>query len=99
MKAWPYISAFLAGAAVVAIGIALYAIKQAKPLVNADNYIGTLEQAINKLKQKGEGNVQEYTYRFHQAGETCSETCESEKKERKPFLGIRLGKKKKNVEP
>jgi len=48
-----YLSAFLSGVAIAAIGLALYAVKHGKPVINAENYIQTLEQAIKKLKQSG----------------------------------------------
>jgi len=83
-----YISAFLVGVAITALGLALYAIKQAKPIINAENYIQSLEQAIKKLKQSGEGNTQDVVLDVKQ-----SETVE--KKKKKPFLGIRLKKKNK----
>jgi len=83
-----YISTFLAGVAIVALGLALYAIKQAKPIINAENYIQSLEQAIKKLKQSGKGNTQDVVFDVKQAEEV-------DKKEKKPFLGIRLKKKNK----
>ena len=83
-----YIGAFLLGTAITALGLALYAIKQAKPIINAENYIQSLEQAIKKLKQSGEGNTQDVILDVKQ-----SETVE--KKKKKPFLPKLTVKEKK----
>jgi cell division protein FtsL len=85
MNIWKYITAFLSGALVLAI----YALKIAKPVINTDNYIESLDQNIKKLKQSGENNTQDVILDALQAEKT-----EQKKKERKPFLGIRLRKKK-----
>lgn len=85
-KIWGYLSAFLAGVAIAALWLALYAIKHGKPIINADNYIESLEQAIKKLKQSGEGNTQDIIFDVKQTDE--------KKKNKKPFLGIRLKKNK-----
>ena len=83
-----YLSAFLVGVAIAAIWIALYAIKHGKPVINAENYIYTLEQAIKKLKQSGEGNNQDVILDIKQSKQ------KEKKKERNSFLGIRLKKEK-----
>jgi len=84
-----YLTAFLSGVAIAALWLALYAIKHGKPVINAENYIESLEQAIKKLKQSGEGNNQDVVLDVKQAEQ------EEKKKERKPFLGISLKKKNK----
>ncbi|MEN6623683.1 MAG: hypothetical protein ABFD50_19315 [Smithella sp.] len=95
---WKYISAFLAGALAVSIGILMLFLKYVKPVINTDTYVNTLEQSIGKLKQKGKGNSSDITPTIILPVNGKSEVIvkEEEKKERKPFLGIRLFKKKNN---
>lgn len=54
-KIWPYIASFLAGGLLVA----LWALKNIKPVINTDSYIESVEQSVKKLKQSGENNTQD----------------------------------------
>lgn len=54
-KIWPYIASFLAGALIVA----LWALKNIKPVINTDSYIESVEQSVKKLKQSGTNNTQD----------------------------------------
>lgn len=54
-KIWPYIASFLAGALLVAI----WALKNIKPIINTDSYIESVEQSVKKLKQSGTNNTQD----------------------------------------
>lgn len=54
-----YIIAFLIGALVVALGVTSYLLKNAKPVINTDSYVESLEQSIKKLKQSGQNNTQD----------------------------------------
>lgn len=54
-KIWPYIASFLAGGLLVA----LWALKNIKPIINTDSYIESVEQSVKKLKQSGENNTQD----------------------------------------
>jgi len=48
---------FLSGVATVAILACIYLLKNSKPEITADTYIESLEQAIRKIKQTGNGNT------------------------------------------
>lgn len=54
-KIWPYIASFLAGALLVA----LWALKNVKPIINTDSYVESIEQSVKKLKQSGTNNNQD----------------------------------------
>jgi hypothetical protein len=75
-KIWPYIASFLAGALIVA----LWALKNVKPIINTDSYIESVEQSVKKLKQSGTNNTQDVR------GEIDLSRAENTK--RKKFLGI-----------
>lgn len=53
-----YLLAFLSGAVVVLLWIVIYLLKNAKPVINAEQYIDQMEQRVGKIKQRGEGNNQ-----------------------------------------
>ena len=50
--------AFLSGVVVTLLGIAIYLLRNSKPVIHADQYIAELEQKVSKIKQRGEGNTQ-----------------------------------------
>ncbi len=53
-----YLLAFLSGAVLVLLWIVIYLLKNAKPVINAEQYIDQMEQRVGKIKQRGEGNSQ-----------------------------------------
>lgn len=75
-KIWPYIASFLAGALIVA----LWALKNIKPVINTDSYIESVEQSVKKLKQSGTNNNQDIR--------SSIDLSEDPKPKRKKFLGI-----------
>lgn len=56
-----YLIAVLATIAIGALMLSVYLLKNAKPIIVADNYIESLENAIKKLKVKGDGNAVDVT--------------------------------------
>lgn len=75
-KIWSYIASFLAGALLVA----LWALKNIKPVINADSYIESVEQSVKKLKQSGTNNTQDVHGGI--------DLPEHPKPKRKKFMGI-----------
>lgn len=53
------IIAFLSGLSVALLGFCLLLLKRVQPVINADQYIEGIEQKVNKIKQRGEGNNQQ----------------------------------------
>lgn len=53
------IIAFLSGLSVALLGFCVLLLKHAKPVINTDQYIEGIEQKVNKIKQRGEGNNQQ----------------------------------------
>jgi secreted protein with Ig-like and vWFA domain len=54
---WKYISIFLTGALVVLLAITVFLLKNVKPVINTDSYVASIQQSIDKLKIKGDGNT------------------------------------------
>lgn len=55
---WKYLVIFFAGA-ITALVWAMKQVKPNQPAINADTYIANQQQNIGKLKQRGEGNMQD----------------------------------------
>jgi hypothetical protein len=77
-KIWPYITAFLTGALLVALWVASQALKSVKPIINTDSYIESVDQSVKKLKQSGTNNTQDIKGSIDLTGEP----------KRKKLLGI-----------
>ena len=52
-----YAIAFLTGSVLVLALIAMFLLKNVKPIINADSYIESLSNSIKKLKVNGESNT------------------------------------------
>jgi uncharacterized membrane protein len=84
-----YLIAFLSGALIVSLSVMVYLLKHIKPVYNDSTIIEKLDQKIGKLKQDGTNNTQTII-------PTVNVPETSEKRVKKPFLGIRLKRKLKN---
>ena len=77
-----YAIAFLSGSVLVLSILALFLLKNVKPVINADSYIESLSNSIKKLKVDGNSNDVDTVL----STSIISETEQPEKK--KKFLGI-----------
>ena len=78
-----YAIAFLSGSVLVLSILALFLLKNVKPVINADSYIESLSNSIKKLKVDGNSNDVDTSLT------TGIEFIETEQpKKRKKFLGI-----------
>lgn len=78
-----YAIAFLSGSVLVLSILALFLLKNVKPVINADSYIESLSNSIKKLKVDGNSNDVDTSLTNE------IESIETEQpKKRKKFLGI-----------
>lgn len=78
-----YAIAFLSGSVLVLSILALFLLKNVKPVINADSYIESLSNSIKKLKVDGNSNDVDTSLT------NGIESIETEQpKKRKKFLGI-----------
>lgn len=83
-KIWPYIASFLAGALLVA----LWALKNVKPIINTDSYVESVEQSVKKLKQSGTNNTQDVRGSLDLLKDIKGSIDLTEEPKRKKLLGI-----------
>ena len=76
-----YTIAFLTGVVLVLSILAVFLLKNVKPVINADSYIEKLENSIKKLKVNGNSNVVDMIL-------STAIGSEPEQPKRKKFLGI-----------
>ena len=79
-----YAIAFLSGMVLILAIIAVFLLKNVKPVINADSYIEKLENSIKKLKVNGDSNDVDTV--ISTAIESTAETEQPKKK--KKFLFI-----------
>ena len=79
-----YAIAFLSGMVLILAIIAVFLLKNVKPVINADSYIESLSNSIKKLKVNGNSNDVDTV--ISTAIESTAETEQLKKK--KKFLGI-----------
>ena len=78
-----YAIAFLSGMVLILAIIAVFLLKNVKPVINADSYIEKLENSIKKLKVNGDSNDVDTVL------STAIESTETEQpKKKKKFLFI-----------
>ena len=80
-----YAIAFLSGSVLVLSILALFLLKNVKPVINADSYIESLSNSIKKLKVDGNSNDVDTSLT---TGVTTSEESTEPIKKKKKFLGI-----------
>ena len=80
-----YAIAFLSGSVLVLSILALFLLKNVKPVINADSYIESLSNSIKKLKVDGNSNDVDTSLI---TGVTTSEESTEPIKKKKKFLGI-----------
>ena len=77
-----YAIAFLSGMVLILAIIAVFLLKNVKPVINADSYIESLSNSIKKLKVNGNSNDVDTVLSTAIESETEQQT------KRKKFLGI-----------
>ena len=80
-----YAIAFLSGSVLVLSILALFLLKNVKPVINADSYIESLSNSIKKLKVDGNSNDVDTSLTIKI---TTSEESTEPIKKKKKFLGI-----------
>ena len=80
-----YAIAFLSGSVLVLSILALFLLKNVKPVINADSYIESLSNSIKKLKVDGNSNDVDTSLTTKI---TTSEESTEPIKKKKKFLGI-----------
>ena len=80
-----YAIAFLSGSVLVLSILALFLLKNVKPVINADSYIESLSNSIKKLKVDGNSDDVDTSLT---TGVTTSEESTEPIKKKKKFLGI-----------
>ena len=82
-KVKSYAIAFLSGVVLILAVLAVFLLKNVKPIINADSYIESLSNSIKKLKVNGNDNDVDTVL------STAIKSTEPEQpKKRKKFLGI-----------
>lgn len=79
-----YAIAFLSGVVLVLSILALFLLKNVKPVINADSYIESLSNSIKKLKVDGNSNDIDTVL----STSITSETETEQPKKKKKFIGI-----------
>ena len=82
-KVKSYAIAFLSGVVLILAVLAVFLLKNVKPIINADSYIESLSNSIKKLKVNGDSNDVDTVL------STAIESTETEQaKKKKKFLFI-----------